>query len=65
MNTVLAWAEAPPDEISRRFHNLLLSDFALHALLWRLHDLFASPAPFGSGVYAHHDGLRPLNRRTT
>lgn len=56
--TVVAWAHASPDEISKRFHNMVLVDFKLCAALHRLDALFGYPAPVGRGRYNHHDGSR-------
>lgn len=56
------WYRQYPDKTARVLHNLLLQQFPE---LRRLLDLFAVPAPVGTGRYNHHDGLRPLNRRTT
>lgn len=49
------WYRRSPDKAARVFHNLLLQQFPD---LWRLLDLFAMPAPAGSGRYNHHDGMR-------
>ena len=58
-NTVHAWAHAEPDEIAKRFHNLMLRQDVVfqqttRQLLW----LFADQAPTGRGRYNHHDGYR-------
>jgi hypothetical protein len=58
-NTVLAWAHADQDQISQRFHNLVIHDTPVHIRLRVLDSLFAVPAPPGRGVYRHHDGYRP------
>lgn len=57
-NTVHAWAHAEPDEISQRFHNMLMRDPEHYALLTKLWWLCAEPAPWGRGRYRHHDGCR-------
>lgn len=57
-NTVFAWAHADSDEISRRFHNMLLHDPVWYALLTKLWWLCAYDAPWGRGRYRHHDGLQ-------
>lgn len=59
MSTVFAWSDANPDQISYRFHNMLLT-LPQHDMgrLIRLLQLFAMPAPAGRGKYQHHDGWR-------
>lgn len=56
--TVVAWAHASPDEVSKRFWNMLLRDRIWYAKLLKLHWLFAEDAPWGRGKYRHHDGDR-------
>ena len=64
---VRVWRDAAPDQISKRFHNILLAmpnpDIGK---LIRLLQMFAMPPPPGRGKYQHRDGYRliePLNRR--
>jgi hypothetical protein len=52
------WAMATPDQISKRFHNLVMADTPVHIRLRVLDSLFAVPPPVGRGVYRHHDGYR-------
>lgn len=65
---VRVWRDARPDQISKRFLNILLSDAELDFQLSRLFALFATAPPEMAGAYSHHDGYRSLetlNRRTT
>lgn len=65
---VRVWRDATPDQISKRFLNILLRDADLDFQLSRLFVLFATDPPLMVGSYSHHDGYRPLeplNRRTT
>lgn len=62
VNHVAVWArpDVPPDEISYRFHNMLLS-IRPDADMFRMLDLlrlFPTPPPAGRGRYNHHDGYR-------
>lgn len=57
-NTVHVWANAEPDEISRRFHNMLIHEYDWAPGFRRMLGLFAVPAPYASGRYLHHDGYR-------
>lgn len=66
-NTVVAWSNADPDEISKRFHNMLL-DIGTGDLSWGyrfrvLLNLFADWPPPSYGRYLHHDGRRSWGRR--
>lgn len=58
MNPVLAWCEATPDQISKRFINLMVRDADLDFRLSRLFVLFALGPPVMCGAYSHHDGWR-------
>jgi len=55
---VAVWAAAHPDQISKRFINLIVHDPDLDHRLGRLFELFAVPAPAMVGAYCHHDGWR-------
>lgn len=55
LDSVRVWATATDSEISKRFYNLLLKE-APELAPWL--DLFAEPAPQGTGRYNHHDGLQ-------
>lgn len=56
--TVVAWAQASPDKISARFHNMLMRDDQLALRVRVLGGLFATRPPQGRGPYNHHDGAR-------
>lgn len=56
--TVVAWAHARPDDVSKRFHNMLMRDPLWYDKLLKLHWLFAEDGPWGRGRYRHHDGAR-------
>lgn len=57
-STVSVWAGATPDEISKRFLNMLVKDADLGYRLSRLFGLFAPAPPVLTGTYCHHDGYR-------
>lgn len=62
-NTVVAWSNADPDEISKRFHNLMIrQDVAFTQHLHQLLKLFADWPPPSYGRYLHHDGWRGWSR---
>lgn len=58
ISPVAVWAAAHPDQISKRFINLIVYDPDLDYRLGRLFGLFAIPAPTMAGAYCHHDGWR-------
>lgn len=62
-NTVLAWSNAEPDEVTRRFHNMLIHEYAWAPRFRALLDLFADWPPPSYGRYLHHDGWRKWARR--
>ena len=61
-NTVVAWSNADPDELSKRFWNILLKETYDVRRGWpefiALYNLFALPLGHTSGKYEHHDGWR-------
>lgn len=57
-NTVVAWSNADPDEISKRFHNLMLNAADGWPEVRALLSLFADWPPPSYGRYLHHDGWR-------
>lgn len=58
-NTVIAWSNAEPDEISKRFHNMLIRVAQSDPRLWNhLINLWAVPMGRHQGRYCHHDGWR-------
>lgn len=57
LDSVRVWSTANPDQVSRRFHNMLLHQVPeLRTML----DLFATPLGQAVGPYQHHDGWRCL-----
>lgn len=57
-NTVIAWSNAEPDEVTRRFHNMLIHEYAWAPGFRMLLDLFGPPLGRAAGRYRHHDGWR-------
>lgn len=55
---VRVWSDAHPDQISKRFINLIVSDPDVDYRLGRLFGLFAVAPPAMVGAYCHHDGWR-------